>query len=90
MAQHIPADQIEDKIVQRIVNTIRHNKYFKTSMRYADLPYEEYKETPTDEVYTCYRSVPAYLVTGGKATFEIHTEPREHGGRIATNIYMVA
>jgi hypothetical protein len=89
MAQHVLADTIEDVTVQRIVKTIRKTRYFKTSMRYYDMP-REYNETETDEVYGCDRNVPDSLVFGGRATFEIHTEPLRHGGRTVSKIYMVA
>lgn len=84
MAQHLVADSIEDATVQRIVRTIRRTRYFKTSMRYYDMP-ADYNETDTDEVYGCDRNVPEY----GRVTFEIHTEPLQHGGRTVSKVYLV-
>lgn len=89
MAQHIDADRIDNKRVQQIVASIRKQKYFKTSMKFSELPYAD-KENASDEVYGCDRSVPESIVYGGRAFFEIHTKPAINFSREVTNIFLVA
>lgn len=90
MAQHIDARKIQDKSVKRILMSIQNTKHFRTSFKYFDVPYEDVKETLTDEVFACHCKVPESVVFGGRGYFEIHTEPRPGGGREASNIYLVA
>lgn len=77
MAQHIDASRIDDTRIQRIVEGIRKQKYYRTSMRY---------ETVDTNIYATHRRVPESIVAGGRATFEVHTNDRG----IAERIYLVA
>lgn len=89
MAQHFNARKVDDKTVKRILNTIQATRYFDSSFRYEPVD-NTYNETPTDRVYVCKRKLPGSVVAGGWGHFEIHTEPRNDGGREASNIYLVA
>lgn len=90
MAQHIPAEKINNPKVKKLVETIRNQRYFRTSMKFFELPYDDFKETIDDEVYGCARRVPFSVVHGGQALFEVHTKPAKDLGREVTNVYLVA
>lgn len=77
MAQHIPAKLFTQKAIQKIVQSIEKQRYFKTSMRFDDVE---------KNVYQTLRSVPESIVWGGKAIFEVHTD--DSGNVI--EIYLVA
>lgn len=81
MAQHIPVEDVNSKRVQEIAAAIRKQNFFATSMRF--------EEVERHKVYQTHRSVPAYLVTGGKATFEVHINHTPAGDTVE-RIYMVA
>lgn len=89
MAQHIPIENVDNRILRVIEASIRRNRFFKTSFKFQPIPYDEYKESPDDEVYSCTYNVPKSLGIGKKGFFEVHTEPQKYG-RKATNIYLVA
>lgn len=90
MAQHIPIENFKQKAFRKIEQSIRQQQYFNTSMKFDDLPYEDLKEQPTDEVYWTERTIPKGIIWGSnRGGFEVHTEPAKFG-RKATNIYLVA
>jgi hypothetical protein len=76
MAQHIPVEQIEHPFIQKLAQSIRKQRYFKTSMKYYDV---------APNVYATDRRVPTSVVYGGRATFEVHTV----NGKVS-EIYLVA
>lgn len=90
MAQHIKTHLIDHEAIRKIEKSIRGQRYFKTSMKFNEITDEDYKETLRDEVYITHRNVPNSIVTGGRATFEVHTTPAQTSGRLVTGIYLVA
>lgn len=76
MAQHIPIEVFEHEAIKKIEQSIRNQRYFRTSMKYYDV---------APDVYATDRKVPTSIVAGGRATFEVHTI----NGR-ASQIYLVA
>lgn len=88
MAQHIPIEQFSQKAIKTIERSIRNQRYFRTSMKFEQLP-SEYSENEGDQVFVTHRAVPKSICQF-KPTFEVHTKPNPRGGRIATNIYLVA
>ena len=90
MAQHIQIDTIDNEKIKTIAKSIRGYRHFKTSMKFEHINDERYHETLRDEVYITHRNVPESIVTGGKASFEVHTTPASGNGRLVTNIYLVA
>lgn len=90
MAQHIPIDTLDHKTIKSIARGVRNQVDFAGSLKYDELTYPEYKETPEDRVFIGHRRVPESIVFGGWATIEVHTKPRKGYGQQATNIYLVA
>lgn len=89
MAQHIKIEEFDQPQMQKINESIRKQKYFKTSMKFGKLP-DDYNETEFDEVYYTVRNIPGGIVYGTiRGMFEIHTKPAKIG-REVTNIYLVA
>lgn len=89
MAQHINIVNYPQKKMRKFEEGIRKVRHFNGSLKYQELP-DDYKQSKDDKVYVTYRTVPESIVWGGKAAFEVHTTPLPTGGRLATNIYLVA
>lgn len=90
MAQHILINNFMQKSMRKIEENIRKQGYFRTSLKYEMLT-DEYKETPEDQVFVTYRSIPK-SITGiqGQECFEVHTKPIYNSNkREVTNIYLV-
>lgn len=79
MAQHYDERAFRDhKAVQKVFESIKKQKYFKTSMRFQEV---------AKNIYTTERFVGRGVVWGSnRATFEVHTDDR---GAIK-NIFLVA
>lgn len=63
MAQHIPIDQFEHPFIKGLAQSVRKQRYFKTSMKYYDV---------APNIYATDRRVPTSVVAGGRATIEVH------------------
>lgn len=88
MAQHINIDEFDQPEMQKINESIRKQIYFKTSMKFEQLP-TDYNESENDEVYFTERRIPGGIVYGSMyGLFEIHTKPAKVG-REVTKIYLV-
>ena len=90
MDKLIQIDKFEHNAIKKIAESIRGYRYFDTSMKFQHINDERYHETLRDKVYVTHRNVPESIVTGGKASFEVHTTPASGAGRLVTNIYLVA
>lgn len=90
MAQHIPIQAFKQKSMRKIEESIRNQKYFRTSMKFEPLD-PMYEETPEDQVYGTERHTPKSITGFDRNYFEVHTKPiYGTSAREVTNIYLVA
>lgn len=86
MAQHYPLEKIKLKGFQKVYKSICKNFengvfYAKSSLKYQEIPYKDFKENEHDIVFETWRSV-----NGQQEFFEVHFDTQAN--KLA-NIYLV-
>ena len=90
MAQHIPIEQINNEVFDRIRHGIDYDiarTYggLRGSLKWQKMPLD-YLENDDTEVFCANKKVPASLVAGGIATIEVHTK----NDKTINAVYVVA